>query len=80
MNRPKEERMKRPSSTLCLFALLGGICLAAGHLQFDLRGNLLGHLEYSPLCRKRTCGQPSQTFSTLLYSISTDVDRPKIEI
>ena len=30
MSRPKkEERMKRPSSTLCLFVLLGGICLAA---------------------------------------------------
>ncbi len=29
MNRPKEERMKRPSPTLRLFVLLGGICLAA---------------------------------------------------
>jgi hypothetical protein len=29
MNRPKEERMKRPSSALCLFVLWGGICLTA---------------------------------------------------
>ncbi len=29
MSRPKEERMKRPSSTLCLLVLLGGLCLTA---------------------------------------------------
>ncbi len=29
MSRPREERMKRPGSTLCLFVLLAGICLAS---------------------------------------------------